>query len=78
MEITYGAEVLDKNGNTVGKIDYLIRNTYTGELSKFRVKTELAEKDYLFSPEDVLEATTDKVKLKIAFNGENNKANVKQ
>lgn len=69
MEIPYGAKVLDKNGEPIGVIDYLIRNTYTGDLKKFRVKTGSQEADPFFSPEDVLEATADKVTLKIAFDG---------
>jgi hypothetical protein len=67
MEIEYGAEVLDKNGKALGVIDYLIQDAYTGELKKFKVKTELAETDLFFSPEDVLETTADMVKLKVAF-----------
>jgi len=67
MEIQYGADVLDKNEQVLGAVDYLIRNTYTGEISKFKVKTELAEADLFFSPEDVLEATPNEIKLKVTF-----------
>jgi hypothetical protein len=67
MEIQYGAEVLDKDEKVLGMVDYIVRDTYTGEISKFKVRTELAEADLFFSPEDVLQATPNKVKLKLTF-----------
>lgn len=67
MEIQYGAEVVDKNERSIGVVDYLVRNTYTGEISKFKVKTELAESDLLFSPEDVVELKPNRVKMNFSF-----------
>jgi len=67
MEIQYGAEVVDKNEKPIGVVDYLVRNTYTGEISKFKVKTELAESDLLFSPEDVVELKPNRVKMNFSF-----------
>ncbi len=66
MEVEYGAEVLDKNGKALGKIDYIIRDTYTGEITKFKVGTKPAESDLFFSIKDVSESSPDKVKLKVA------------
>lgn len=68
MDIEYGAEVIDSKGETVGKVDYVIRDTYTGEIRKFRVSTHLTEADLFFSMEDVAEATATRVKMKISFN----------
>ena len=67
MEIEYGAEVIDKDGKLLGTIDYIVRDTYTGDIRKFKVNTELVEADLFYSPEDVLESSTTQVKLKIAF-----------
>ena len=67
MEIEYGAEVVDKNGKKLGKVDYIVRDTYTGDIRKFKVSTELVETDLLYSPEDVQEASATMIKLKTAF-----------
>ncbi len=66
MQIEYGAEVIDDSGKVLGTVDYIIRDTYTGEIRKFKVHTELFDTPLLFSPEDVSEATPTRIKLKIA------------
>ena len=67
MEIEYGAEVRDKNGKVLGTVNKVIRDSWTGEISKFQVSTELSELDLFVSPENVAEATPSEVKLTIAF-----------
>jgi uncharacterized protein YrrD len=67
MEIEYGARVKDKNGKVLGTVNAVMRDAWTGEISKFEVSTELSEADLLISPEDVAEASPSEVKLKIAF-----------
>jgi sporulation protein YlmC with PRC-barrel domain len=67
MEIEYGAVVVDKNGKKLGTIDYIVRDTYTGDIKKFKVSTDLAETDLFYSPEDVHESSATKVTLKTAF-----------
>jgi hypothetical protein len=67
MEIEYGAEVTDRNGKVLGKVDHLMRNTWTGEMSKFMIRRKAPDSDLLFSVEDVLEATVSKIRLKISF-----------
>ena len=67
MEIEYGAEVVDSKGTSLGKVDYIIRDTYTGEIKKFKVSTQPDEADLFFSTEDVSEATASKIKLKVPF-----------
>lgn len=64
MEIEYGAEVVDSNGKKLGKVDYVVRDSYTGDIRKFKVDTSLAEADLFFSPEDVSEATVNTIILK--------------
>jgi sporulation protein YlmC with PRC-barrel domain len=67
MEIAYGAEVVDSKGQDVGKVDYVMRDAYTGEITKFKVSTELTERDLFYSTEDVAEVTAASVKLKVPF-----------
>jgi hypothetical protein len=57
---------VDKNGKTLGTIDYIVRDAYTGDIKKFKVSTEL-ETDLFYSPEDVLESSATQIKLKTAF-----------
>jgi len=67
MEIEHGAEVIDKNGKRLGTVDRVIRDTYTTEITKFTVNTDVADADLFFSPQEVQESTTTAVKLKIAL-----------
>jgi sporulation protein YlmC with PRC-barrel domain len=73
MEIEYGTEVVDKSGKVLGTIDYIIRDTWTGEIRKFMIRKKLPDKALIFSPQDVLEAMQSKIKVNISFNeqGEN-------
>jgi len=68
MEIEYGAQVIDRDGKVLGTVDHLVRNTWTGEISKFMVCRKAPDRDLLLSPQDVLEATEKKVKLNVSFN----------
>lgn len=67
MEIKYGAEVTDNTGKVLGTVDYIIRDTYTGDIRKLRIRTEIVDTPPLFSPEDISEATATQIKLKIAL-----------
>lgn len=67
MEIEYGAEVADSKGKQLGLVDYIVRDTYTGEVRKFKVNTGLVETDLFYSPEDVAEASAAHIKLNKAF-----------
>jgi len=63
MEIEYGAEVIDKGGKVLGTVDHLVRNTWTGEVSKFMIRRKAPDSDLFFSVEDVLQATRSKIRL---------------
>jgi sporulation protein YlmC with PRC-barrel domain len=67
MEIEFGTEVIDKNNEVLGTVDHLVRNTWTGEISKFIVRRKAPDSDLLFSPQDVLEVTNDTVKLNLSI-----------
>jgi sporulation protein YlmC with PRC-barrel domain len=67
MEIVYGAKVIGKRGKILGTISYIIRNSWTGKISKFVVRCRMSDKDLFLSPEDVLEVSDLKVKLNISI-----------
>jgi len=67
MEIICGAQVVDRNGKILGCVDLLAHNGWTGEIKKFIVNRKPPDKDLFLTPEDVLEATNTKIKLKIAI-----------
>ena len=67
MEIEFGAEVIDRNGKVLGTVDYIIRNTWTGEIGKFMISRKAPESNLFFSPQDVLEAAKSKIKVSISL-----------
>jgi len=67
MEIKPGAQVIDKNDRVLGSVTHLARDGWSGEVKKFIVNRKPPDKDLFFTPEDVLEATDARIKLKIAL-----------
>jgi sporulation protein YlmC with PRC-barrel domain len=67
MEIEYGAEVKDKNGKVLGTVNKVIRDSWTGEISKFQVTTDPTEVGLFISPKDIDKATLKEIKLKVAL-----------
>ena len=61
MEIEFGADVIDRNDTVIGKVDYLVRDTWSGELRKFMVRRE--KEDLFFSPDEVIEADSSRIKV---------------
>lgn len=68
MEIKYGAEVVDRFGRPLGTVDHLMRNTLTGEVSKFVVCRKAPLRDVFLSPQDVLEVEKSKVRVNVSVN----------
>ena len=66
MDIEYGAEVIDREGNALGTVDYVIRNSWTGEISKFRVRRDPSGSELMFSPEEILESAETKIKVSVS------------
>lgn len=60
----HGAEVFGRNGGYVGTVNRLIRNLWTGEVSKFMVKTDFTRQDLFLSPDDILEIKDGSLTLK--------------
>jgi hypothetical protein len=67
MKIEYGTQVVGRNGNVLGTIDYVIRDSWTGEINKFTVRRGSSDKDVMFSPHNVLEATESEIKVDISL-----------
>jgi sporulation protein YlmC with PRC-barrel domain len=63
MEIEYGATVLDKNGQNLGTVDYIIRDSWSGEVKKFVIHRHPEKNDLFLPPDHVQEADQDTVKM---------------
>jgi len=66
MDIEYGALVVDKNGKSLGLVDHIVRDSWSGEARKFIVRLDDEVSAVYFSPQHVAEVTKDKVKLNLA------------
>ena len=66
MAIEYGTEVVDKSGKLLGTVRYVIRNSWTGEISKFTVDQGVSNRDISFSPGDILEEKESKIRLSVS------------
>ncbi|MCP8305436.1 MAG: hypothetical protein H3Z50_08250 [archaeon] len=66
MAIEYGTEVVDKSGKLLGTVGYVIRNSWTGEISKFTVNQGVSKRDLTFSPGDILEEKESKIRLSVS------------
>jgi len=67
MEIKYGAEVRDKNGKLLGTVNNVIRDSWTGEISKFQVTTDPTEVGFFIPPQNIDKATPKEIKLNVAL-----------
>ena len=67
MEIEYAAKVIDQKGKVLGTVDHLVRNSWSGEITKFMVRREAPDEDLFLSLEDVSEANKSEVKLRVSL-----------
>ena len=67
MKPQYGAEVIDKNGEQLGIINYLVRDTWSGEIRKFMAHRKVPDKDLVLSSEDASKVTESTVELNLTF-----------
>jgi sporulation protein YlmC with PRC-barrel domain len=67
MEIEYGAEVKDKNGKVLGTVNNVIRDSWTGEISKFQVTTDPTEVGFFIPPQSIDKATPKEIILNVAL-----------
>lgn len=66
MEVKYGSNVIDSNSKSLGTVDYVMRNTWTGEISKFMVRRKAPERDLFILLQDVLNVTGTAVSLRVS------------
>jgi sporulation protein YlmC with PRC-barrel domain len=66
MQIEYGAKVKDKNGQLLGTVNNVIRDSWTGEISKFQVTTDPTEVGFFIPPDQIDKATAKLITLKVA------------
>ena len=66
MEPGIGIAVKDKSGETLGNIDYVMRDTWSGEVTKCMIYKKPPDKDIVFSIGDVAETTEDLIKLSLS------------
>jgi sporulation protein YlmC with PRC-barrel domain len=69
VEIKYGTEVVDRSGKPLGTVDLLMRNTLTGEVSKFVVCRKSPLRDVFLSPQDIIEVEKSKIRVNISIDG---------
>ena len=67
MQIEYGALVEDKNNKVLGTVDYIVRDTWSGEQRKFMVRRDAPQHDIFFTPKHIAETTEKKVKLNLSL-----------
>jgi sporulation protein YlmC with PRC-barrel domain len=66
MQIEYGAKVKDKNGKVLGTVNNVIRDSWTGKISKFQVTTDPTEVGFFIPPDKIDKATSKEITLKVA------------
>jgi hypothetical protein len=66
MEIEYGTVVVDRDGKALGTIDYVIRDSWTGEVNKFRVHRNPSGSEIMFSPQEILELAENGIKVDVS------------
>ena len=66
MEIEYGTKVVDKNGKALGKVDYIVMDSWSGEPRKYMIRREQEDDVVFFAPEQVAEVVKGKVKLNVS------------
>jgi len=62
-----GTKVIDPDGKSLGTIDYVVRDTWSGDVKKLMIYRKPPEEDLSFSPDDTSEITEDVVKLSITI-----------
>ena len=50
-----GTEVRDRTGKLLGTIDYIVRDSWSGDVRKYLVYRKPPEEDISFTPEDISE-----------------------
>lgn len=65
MEPQIGFGVIDKQEKVLGNIDYLVRDTWSGDIMKYMIYHKPPDRDITFSPADIAEVEENRVKLNV-------------
>ena len=65
-EIEFGTPVVDKNDKSVGTVDHIINDMWSGEPRKYVVRLEDEISAAYFAPEHIAQATQERVKLNLS------------
>jgi sporulation protein YlmC with PRC-barrel domain len=63
LEIEVGSQVIDKNGEKLGEVVKVVRDTWSGEINKFLVSESTPANGYLFATDQVLESNNGNIRL---------------
>lgn len=66
MDIDYGTKVIDREGNSLGTVVRIIRDSWTGEIRKFSVNQGHPSDEIMFSPKEILGLEKNKIKLNVS------------
>ena len=67
MDIEYGMLVVDKNNKSLGTVDHIVMDSWSGEPRKFVARLDDDVSAVYFAPQHIAEATKGKVKLNLTF-----------
>lgn len=67
MAIRYGATVIDAKGEVLGTVDHLMRNSLTGEITKFMVRRKAPEPDLFIPSQKVRHSTSSQIDLDVSL-----------
>ena len=65
MDAEVGSLVVDKEGEKLGTVDYVIRNSWTGEISKYIIYRNPPETDISFTPKEIVEVNNNETIVNI-------------
>jgi hypothetical protein len=68
MDIEYGTKVVDREGNALGTVVRVIRDSWTGEIRKFSVNHDPLGSELMFSPDQILDIKETEIKLDVSLN----------
>ncbi len=66
MDIEFGTEVFARDGKSLGNVDYIIRNAWTGEISKFRIRRDSLDSEIILSTDQIIDSAGTKIKVDVS------------
>jgi len=66
MELLIGTRVIDSNGDYIGTVGHIMRDTWSGEVKKYMVLSGKPTEGLMFSPNDIADISNDQVRLRVS------------